>query len=208
MHDGRTSRDRTIPSFDRFGGSFAIGSRITQMRRVCIAAIHNRATSRCCQNFRPPKPLPFRLGVDNLSSATPESSPRVRTLACVEAGSLDESTPSAVVVPTSLEEFWGIYLDAHRHPVNRWLHVAGTLFSAGVILFVLFYRAWWWLPLAPVVGYGPAWLGHALIERNKPLTLSRPLWSLLCDYRLTFRILTGRGGRLSDAVSPSSHERS
>ena len=50
----------------------------------------------------------------------------------------------------------------------------------------------WWLLLLPVVGYGPAWVGHFFFERNKPATFDFPGWSLLCDWLMTRDMLLGR----------------
>lgn len=55
-----------------------------------------------------------------------------------------------------------------------------------------------WLLLVLPVGYGAAWFGHFLVERNRPLTLKYPLWSLRADYRLVGLILIGR--RISDEL--------
>lgn len=51
-----------------------------------------------------------------------------------------------------------------------------------------------WRPLlaAPIVGYGFAWVGHLLIERNRPATWSHIRWSLLAEYKMLFFALTGR----------------
>ncbi|MBP2293549.1 DUF962 domain-containing protein [Azospirillum rugosum] len=123
--------------------------------------------------------------------------------------------------------FWPEYLEQHRHPVNRALHVTGTAAATALLAAGLLRRDPRALLAAPLVGYGAAWLGHFLVERNRPKTLEAPVASLLADYRLLGLALTGRLAReyrrygipdqpgvtirnsaLRPAVTPSSPERS
>ncbi len=86
----------------------------------------------------------------------------------------------------SLAEFYPHYLAEHSNPVSRALHVAGT---AGVIALaigaVATKRPRLMLAM-PLAGYGLAWLGHFMFERNKPATFRQPLYSLASDF-LMFR---------------------
>ncbi|QDO86779.1 DUF962 domain-containing protein [Shewanella psychropiezotolerans] len=38
------------------------------------------------------------------------------------------------------------------------------------------------LILLPVVGYGFAWVGHFMFEKNRPATFQYPLYSFLADW--------------------------
>jgi hypothetical protein len=44
----------------------------------------------------------------------------------------------------------------------------------------------------PVVGYGFAWAGHFVFEKNRPATFQRPLFSLAGDWVMFWQMLTGR----------------
>ena len=88
-------------------------------------------------------------------------------------------------------DFWQHYFSQHQHPVNQALHVAGTI--GGVIcLGMALCLSWTWLLAVPPIGYGAAWLGHYLVERNRPLTFTHPLWSLRADYQMVLLVLMGR----------------
>jgi len=94
-------------------------------------------------------------------------------------------------------EFWPRYLAAHGDPRTRALHYIGTGGAAVLLLLAAMTRDWRALLAAPLVGYGVAWLGHAIFERNRPATFAHPLWSLRGDIRMLRLFLTGRlGGEL------------
>lgn len=92
----------------------------------------------------------------------------------------------------TFRDFWRFYVSEHASRLNRRLHVGGT--AAALILAVFaMHTAWLWL-LVPVVGYGPAWIGHFLVERNRPATFRYPLWSLLADLKMMALTLLGKMG--------------
>lgn len=91
----------------------------------------------------------------------------------------------------SFGEFYPYYLGEHAHPVNRRLHFVGT-----TLVWVLLVAA----PLVdlrllfalPFAGYGFAWVGHFVVEKNRPATFRHPLWSLMGDFKMYADILAGR----------------
>ncbi|MBM4281802.1 MAG: DUF962 domain-containing protein [Deltaproteobacteria bacterium] len=88
--------------------------------------------------------------------------------------------------------FWPFYLSQHAVPACRWLHFLGTSAVVASLVYALATRIWMLLPLCLLLGYGPAWVGHFVIEKNRPATFTYPLWSLFGDFRMWGGMLTGR----------------
>ena len=97
-------------------------------------------------------------------------------------------------------EFWPHYVREHGRPATRRLHFAGTLFAVVCLILAIAMRQPWWFFAAPLVGYGPAWIGHFFVEHNRPATFRHPWWSLLGDLRMFWLMLTGRMGREIDRL--------
>ena len=92
----------------------------------------------------------------------------------------------------SYTEFWPHYLRQHSSPRTRFAHYTGTTLALGAGILFAVTGHWGWLIAMPLVGYGCAWLGHGLMERNWPATFTYPLWSLVSDVRMFFLAVTGR----------------
>ncbi len=84
----------------------------------------------------------------------------------------------------TFDEFWPFYLREHSDPTTRALHIVGTSIAGLSLLGWLASRKKSYLLLALAGSYGPAWLGHYAVERNRPATFDHPLWSLRADLRM------------------------
>ncbi len=94
----------------------------------------------------------------------------------------------------SFEEFWPFYLKEHSNVLNRRLHFVGTSSVVLTAFTAVFTQQWLLFALLPVLGYGPAWVGHFLVEHNRPATFKHPLWSLRGDFRMVGLMWLGRLG--------------
>ncbi len=92
----------------------------------------------------------------------------------------------------SFAEFYPFYLSQHENLTCRRLHFVGTALVILLFLYALFSLQPGWLLLMPLAGYGFAWSGHFLFEKNKPATFEYPLWSLWGDFVMFKDILTGK----------------
>ncbi len=88
-------------------------------------------------------------------------------------------------------DFYRFYLVEHSDLNCRRLHFAGSALVLCDGVWAIVSRDGWWLLLAPVLGYGFAWVGHFFFQKNRPATFRYPLWSLLGDWRMFWDILRG-----------------
>ncbi|RZI85167.1 MAG: DUF962 domain-containing protein [Rubrivivax sp.] len=98
----------------------------------------------------------------------------------------------------SFKDFYPFYLSQHSDPVCRRLHVAGSLAVLVALMAVVLSGQWWFLLAVPFVGYGFAWVGHFVFEKNKPATFSHPVYSFMGDWVMLWQVLSGQlkpGGR-------------
>lgn len=94
----------------------------------------------------------------------------------------------------TLRAFWPFYLSEHLNPVNRWLHAVGSLSGLVWLGLAIAWRQPALVAAALVNGYAFAWVGHFVVEKNRPATFKYPLKSFLCDWILLAYTLTGRIG--------------
>ena len=91
----------------------------------------------------------------------------------------------------SFREFYPFYLSQHEDLTCRRLHLVGSLLVLGVVAAAILTANWWLLLVAPLCGYGFAWIGHFGFEKNRPATFRQPLYSLMGDWVMYWQMLTG-----------------
>lgn len=92
----------------------------------------------------------------------------------------------------SFSQFYPFYLSEHRNRTCRRLHFVGTALVVLILGIAVATSTWRLLLALPVVGYGCAWIGHAVFEKNRPATFSYPIYSLMGDFMMFKDMLTGR----------------
>lgn len=92
----------------------------------------------------------------------------------------------------SFKEFYPYYLEEHSDANCRRLHYVGSLLVIAVLVYAIATLQWAYLLLLPVIGYGFAWVGHFVFEKNRPATFTYPLYSLMGDWVMLKDMLTGR----------------
>jgi hypothetical protein len=93
---------------------------------------------------------------------------------------------------SSFAEFYPYYLQEHSNDICRRLHYVGSLLVLSIFVYALSQQQWHLLWLMPLAGYGFAWVGHFVFEKNKPATFKYPFYSLLGDWVMLKDALTGR----------------
>ena len=89
-------------------------------------------------------------------------------------------------------EFYPFYLSEHSNRTCRRLHFAGSSLSLLCLATLMATRNPWWLPAGLLCGYGFAWVGHFVFEKNKPASFKRPLYSFMDDWVMYMDICTGK----------------
>ncbi|WP_394388245.1 Mpo1-like protein [Shewanella woodyi] len=83
---------------------------------------------------------------------------------------------------TTFKAFYPFYLSQHQNTTCRVLHYIGSFLVLVILIETVISQNWIQLALLPLVGYGFAWVGHFVFEKNRPATFQYPLYSLLGDW--------------------------
>ena len=89
-------------------------------------------------------------------------------------------------------EFYPFYLQEHSNRTCRRLHFVGTSLSLLFLIGLVVTGHIWYLVAAFVSGYGFAWIGHFVFEKNRPASFKRPLFSFRGDWVMWRDMLTGK----------------
>lgn len=88
----------------------------------------------------------------------------------------------------TLSAFYPFYLGEHANQTNRRLHIIGTTGVVTLLISSVFHPKA--LLAVPLIGYGFAWFGHFIYEQNKPATFRYPLYSLICDFKMWYEVVS------------------
>ena len=92
----------------------------------------------------------------------------------------------------TFSDFYPFYLREHSNRTSRKLHFLGTCGVISLMILFFFTGEMMILAFLPLIGYGFAWVGHFVFEKNRPATFKHPFYSLLGDFRMFWDILAGR----------------
>jgi hypothetical protein len=82
----------------------------------------------------------------------------------------------------TFKAFYPFYLSQHQNVMCRRLHFIGSCLILLLIGYCINKNLWQGLWFIPAVGYGFAWLGHFIFEKNRPATFTYPVYSLIGDW--------------------------
>ena len=91
----------------------------------------------------------------------------------------------------TFKEFYPFYLKEHNNVVNKSLHILGAGLFLIIFLLTLLTQKYRYFILCPIFGYGLAWIGHFVFQKNKPATFKYPFFSFVGDFRMFFETITG-----------------
>jgi hypothetical protein len=106
-----------------------------------------------------------------------------------------EETAMAAVIEKkyqSFAEFYPYYLSEHTNRTCRELHFTGSSLALLCLAALVLTGNLWWLLGGLLSGYGFAWIGHFVYEKNQPATFKHPLYSFMGDWVMYWQMWTGQ----------------
>ncbi len=105
------------------------------------------------------------------------------------------NTAAASVDPKSLHsfaEFYPFYLGEHSNLTCRRMHFVGSTLALVCLAMLLATGRMQYLMYGLLCGYGFAWIGHFVFEKNRPASFKRPLYSFMGDWVMYSQIWLGK----------------
>jgi hypothetical protein len=99
---------------------------------------------------------------------------------------------STVTRYTNFAAFYPYYLTQHENRLCRRCHFIGTSSAIAAIVQGIEAGNPWWFLFALISGYGGAWIGHFVYEKNRPASFTQPLFSFRADWVMYWEMLTGK----------------
>ena len=93
---------------------------------------------------------------------------------------------------TSFAEFYPFYLSEHSDRTCRRMHFVGSTLSLMCLAMLAVTGKPQYFLYALLCGYGCAWIGHFVFEKNKPASFKRPLYSFIGDWVMYRDMCRGR----------------
>jgi hypothetical protein len=92
----------------------------------------------------------------------------------------------------SFAEFYPFYLAEHSNRTCRRLHFFGSTLTLVCLAMLVATGRPHYLLYGLLCGYGFAWIGHFVFEKNRPATFQYPFYSLAGDWVMYKDMLTGK----------------
>lgn len=92
----------------------------------------------------------------------------------------------------SFAAFYPYYLSEHQNRTCRRLHFVGSTLSLVCLASAILQRKPSRILCGLAIGYGFAWIGHFVFEKNRPATFKYPRYSFLGDWVMWKDIVTGK----------------
>ena len=89
-------------------------------------------------------------------------------------------------------EFYPFYLGEHMNRTCRRLHFLGSTLALAFLAMFLYSGRPQYILYGLLCGYGCAWVGHFVFEKNKPASFKRPWFSFMGDWVMYKDIWTGK----------------
>ena len=93
---------------------------------------------------------------------------------------------------TTFAQFYPFYLGEHSNRTCRRLHFLGSTLALLCLAMLFVTGKLQYLLYGLLAGYGCAWIGHFVFEKNKPASFKRPLYSFMGDWVMYKDIWTGK----------------